>query len=82
MTATNRGGASFWYEAPWVDRLVMIVEGGSYLVAAAFAANWLIKRFMGRDIPTDDIEQGGLWVLAGLAALSIAFVVRRLRRRK
>ena len=63
-----------------VYRLVLIVEGAGYLLAAAVGVDWLMRRLLGRAGPSDELQRSGLWVLAGMAVLLLLFVVGAIRR--
>ena len=65
-----------------VYRLVLILEGAGYLLAAASGFAWLVKALLGRAGPANELQRSGLWVLAGMAALLLLFVVGVARRRR
>ena len=77
----SSGRFDFWERASWVERVFGLLEVAAYLAGAVFALGWIIRRFQGRAGPPDEGEQAGLWVLAVLAVLLLALIVRKVRGR-
>ena len=63
-----------------IGRVFELVEVTAYGLAAIFALAWLVRRLQGAADPPDEVERGGLWLLAGLAVLLAIGVGRKVFR--
>jgi hypothetical protein len=62
------------------DRIAMVVEGGSYLVAGLMGLDWLIESLLGRAGPPDELQRAGVWIVGIIAVGLLVMVVRRRRQ--
>jgi hypothetical protein len=66
----------------FVGRLVELFEASAYGLAMIFGLIWLVRRMRGAPDPPDEGERAGLWVLAGIALLLIAWGCRTVLRQR